>query len=104
MTEREAIEIIKKVFPAPTENLKRIWSAAKAGKFNQEQALKILINTPELLDPVPFLLFVYESGIGNLISYSEYAALMKKKSLKNKNQALLRASNAALVIAESKQL
>jgi hypothetical protein len=103
MTEQEAIEIINKEFPARTENFKRIWSEARKGKFDQKQALKILINTPEMLAPVPFLMFVYDTGLADVISYSEYADVMRKKALKNKNHALLRAANAALAIAENKQ-
>lgn len=104
MKEQEAIEIINKEFPDLTENIKRILGEAMKGKFDKKQALKILVNTPELLDPLPFILFVYHSGLGEALSYGEYSALMKKKALKNKNQALLNAANATLAIAESKQL
>lgn len=99
MTLAEAIEAFDQEFPKPSDNLIKITSNASQKKYSQKEALKILISTPELLQPLPFLLFSHDTILADIISYKEYAVIMKQKALKSKNQALLNLANAALALS-----
>ncbi|MDQ0861603.1 hypothetical protein [Bacillus sp. V2I10] len=76
-------------YPTTTDSCLDIMSSAKNGKYTQKEALKILLTTPELLDPLQFLLFSYDTNLQDAVSYKDYVALMKNKAMKTKNQALL---------------
>lgn len=99
MTLAEAIEIFDREFPKPSDNLIKITSAASQKKYSQKEALKILIATPELLQPLPFLMFSHDTKLADVISYEEYAVIIKQRALKSKNQALLNLANAALALS-----
>lgn len=104
MTESNAIELLNKEFPRPSDNILRIMSAAIQGQFEKKEALNILVNTTEFLNPLLFILFTNDTDLYEVISYKEYADLMKQKALKSNNSALLNLAKAALVIAEESKL
>ena len=52
--------------------------------FTKEGALKGLLATHELLQPLPFLMFVQNTDLVDVITYREYSLLMRKKALKLK--------------------
>ena len=80
---------IDKEFPKPTDNLIQIMFDARAGKYSKQEAFKVLMKTPELLDQLPFVLFVSDAGLQGVISHEEYVSLMKNKAIKTKNQGLM---------------
>lgn len=102
MTEAEAYTIFDKEFPKYSGSLDGIMTKAKKNEMGQEEALKTLLSTPELLQPLLFMVFVYETNLQNCISHVEYAKIMRQKALKSKNQALLNVANAALCVSLEK--
>lgn len=94
----ESYEVFDKEFPIPTNNLIKIMSKARNKEYTKEEALRVLLATPELLQPLPFMLFITYTNLDSVISYDEYAELMRKKAVKNKNHPLMNMVNEAVKI------
>jgi phosphatidylinositol kinase/protein kinase (PI-3 family) len=93
---------LDKLFPTVSETTQKYLSNAR--NLSKEEALKILLSTPEFLDPVLFVLFTSDSSINEVISFKKYALYMQDKAVKSRNKNLLEAANEALEIYERTRL
>ncbi|OZT10643.1 hypothetical protein CHN50_20975 [Priestia aryabhattai] len=90
------MEVLNKLYPETTKEMKELLKQAKEKKLTKEQALKILFITPEFLDPLLFLLFTLDNKIYELISYENYALYMRNKGIQSRNKNLILISDEAL--------
>lgn len=61
-----------------------------AKKVSQEEALKLMLKNPELMDPVVYLLFAIDAGVHKILPHDKYCSLMKKKAIQTNNKKLLK--------------
>lgn len=87
---------LQKEFPTTSDTIFSLMSKVRKKELGQKEALTKLVSTTEFLDPLLFLLFTSDTNLSDVISYKEYAAILRNKSIKQNNQALYNLSKLAL--------
>lgn len=98
------MKVLNKLYPEISTETKELLKHAKEKKFTKEQALKVILTTPEFLDPVLFLLYTLETGIDELMSYEKYSLYMRKKGIQSRNKNLILIADEALEIYKQTNL
>lgn len=76
---------------------------AKKEKYTKEQAMKILLKEPVLfLNPVPFVLFVSDSGLD--INLQQYSTIIVNQARKKRNYKLFELAKQSYEIGKLKEL
>ncbi|WDM33687.1 hypothetical protein J8N01_25965 [Priestia megaterium] len=97
------MKILNKLYPKISGEMQGFFKETKEKKLNKEQAMRILLKSPEFLDPVLFVLFTLENNVVEL-SYKNYIIYMKNKGIKAKNKNLVLAAEEALLIQAQAKL
>lgn len=63
---------------------------AKSKTLSQKEALETMLQNPEILDPVIYLLFAIDAGVDEILPHDKYCLLMKKKAIQSNNRKLLK--------------
>lgn len=98
MDYQTAVNFLNSSFPKANEDISEL--IKNAANQNKRQSLSTLLKSPELLLPLPFVLFHSNANLQDVISYEKYAELMIKKAHNSKNIGLLNIAKAALVVAK----
>lgn len=94
MTENEARKIFDEMALTTSDDTYQMVN--DSNQLSQREALRTLLQHPELLDPLLFVLFADNADVSDLVSYEEYVLIMKEKGKKSKNQGLYKLACAAL--------
>lgn len=62
----------------------------RAKTLSQKEALEVMFQNPELLDPVIYTLFAIDAGVDKILPHNKYCLLMKKKTIQTNNKKLLK--------------
>lgn len=62
----------------------------KAKTISQKEALETMLQNPEILAPVVYLLFAIDAGVADILPHDKYCLLMKKKAIQTNNKKLLK--------------
>lgn len=61
-----------------------------ARNLTQEEAIRMMLTNPEILEPVVYIFFSIGAKVKEVLPHTEYCALMKKKAIETNNKELLR--------------